>query len=226
MNDTTKQTPSVVRDRLMAEHTHKRTQQSLRGLYDVLIRYAEHDGRDFSLANIGRLSASQGGVSMESLKKTRNRHYRELIDAFKDHYANGIRKPSDKVKKHLNTSAEEDFINAIPLNVRPYAQRLISEKRMYKNENQELKNGSQEYIDMRPQIIHEVKEGGDYIPAIGKVCEEYEIDALKKVLSPGYLKERGLREQYDAAIDADGVEILPMHFLSALRKLLGVFNVE
>jgi len=226
MNDTTKQTPSVVRDRLMAEHTHKRTQQSLRDLYDVLFRYAENGGRDFSLANIGRLSASQGGVSGESLKKTRNPHYRELIDAFKDHYANGFRKPSDKVKKHLNTSVEDDFIKAIPLNVRSYAQRLISEKRMYKNENQELKNGSKEIIDMRPQTIHEVKEGGDFIPAISSVCEEYEIEALKKILSPGYLEERGLEEKHDAVIDADGVEILPMHFLSAYRKLLKVFDVE
>ena len=226
MNDTTKQTPSVVRDRLMSEHTHKRTQQSLRDLYDVLFRYAENGGRDFSLANIGRLSASQGGVSGESLKKTRNDHYRKLINAFVDHYAKGVRKPSDKVKKHLNTSVEDDFIKAIPLNVRSYAQRLISEKRMCKDEIQELKNGSQETIDIRPQIIHEVKDGGDYIPAISSICEEYEIEALKKVLSPGYLEERGLREQYDAAIDADGVEILPMHFLSAYRKLLKVFDVE
>ena len=226
MNDTTKQTPSEVRDRLKTEHTHQRTQKSLNNLYDVLLKYAENGGRDFSLANIGRLSASQGGVSGESLKKTQNPHYRELIDAFKDHYANGVRKPSDKVKKHHNNLAENDFIKALPMGSRAYVTRLISENRNLKAENQELKGISNIVIDMRPQTIHEVKEGGDYIPAIDRICEEYEIEALKKLLSSEYFEEHGWSEKRGGAIDEYGAEILPMHFLSAYRKLLKVFDVE
>mgnify|MGYP001383527580 FL=1 len=59
-----------------------RTQQNLDKLNDTLKAYVESGQRDFSITQIGRVSAENGGLAYEALRATRNKHYRTLIEAW------------------------------------------------------------------------------------------------------------------------------------------------
>lgn len=63
-----------------------RTQQNLDKLNDTLKAYAESGQRDFSITQIGRVSAENGGLAYEALRATRNKHYRTLIEAWAAKY--------------------------------------------------------------------------------------------------------------------------------------------
>ena len=56
-----------------------RTQQSLDKLNGILQAYAEAGQRDFSITQIGRVSAAEDGPGYESLRATHHKHYRTLI---------------------------------------------------------------------------------------------------------------------------------------------------
>ena len=51
-----------------------RTQQSLDKLNGILQAYAEAGQRDFSITQIGRISAAEGGPGYESIRATNNKH--------------------------------------------------------------------------------------------------------------------------------------------------------
>ena len=70
-----------------------RTQQNLDKLNDTLKAYAESGQRDFSITQIGRVSAENGGLAYEALRATRNKHYRTLIEAWAAKYNTNTKKP-------------------------------------------------------------------------------------------------------------------------------------
>ncbi|HGW8507535.1 TPA: gamma-mobile-trio protein GmtX [Raoultella ornithinolytica] len=59
-----------------------RTQQSLDTLNGILQHYVESGQRDFSVVQIGRISAAKDGPGYEAIRATRNQHYRDLINAW------------------------------------------------------------------------------------------------------------------------------------------------
>ena len=59
-----------------------RTQKNLDKLNDILKAYAGSGQRDFSIAQMGRVSAAEGGPGYEALRATKNKHYRTLIEAW------------------------------------------------------------------------------------------------------------------------------------------------
>ena len=56
-----------------------RTQKNLDKLNDILKAYAGSGQRDFSIAQMGRVSAAEGGPGYEALRATKNKHYRTLL---------------------------------------------------------------------------------------------------------------------------------------------------
>ena len=47
----------------------------------ILQHYVESGQRDFSVVQIGRISAAKDGPGYEAIRATRNQHYRDLINA-------------------------------------------------------------------------------------------------------------------------------------------------
>ena len=56
--------------------------KNLDKLNDILKAYIESGQRDFSIAQMGRVSAAEGGPGYEALRATKNKHYRTLIEAW------------------------------------------------------------------------------------------------------------------------------------------------
>ena len=70
-----------------------RTQQSLETLNGILQHYVESGQRDFSVVQIGRISAAKDGPGYEAIRATRNQHYRDLINAWAQKCNTSMKKP-------------------------------------------------------------------------------------------------------------------------------------
>ena len=63
----------------LKEGRTKKTRDTLNKLNLILSKYFEQGGVDFSITNIGMLSNENEGPSYETLRATKNVHYRKLI---------------------------------------------------------------------------------------------------------------------------------------------------
>ena len=81
-----------------------RTQQNLDKLNSILEEYAKAGQKDFSITQIGRVSAAESGPGYEALRATRNVHYRTLIEAWA---RNRYRKEVNLLKQHANITIDK-----------------------------------------------------------------------------------------------------------------------
>lgn len=91
-----------------------RTQQNLDKLNDTLKAYAESGQRDFSITQIGRVSAENGGLAYEALRATRNKHYRTLIEAWAAKYKTSTKKPLSNTSRSKSIPADNKLLERIP----------------------------------------------------------------------------------------------------------------
>ena len=70
-----------------------RTQASLDLLNRTLKAYYESGQRDFTITTVGRISSADGGVGYQSIRATRNEHFRRLIEAWAAKANTTIKKP-------------------------------------------------------------------------------------------------------------------------------------
>ena len=70
-----------------------RTKQNLDKLSSILSEYAKSGQKDFSITQIGRVSATEGGPGYEALRATRNKHYRDLIEIWAQKCQTNTKKP-------------------------------------------------------------------------------------------------------------------------------------
>lgn len=128
-----------------------RTQQNLDKLNDTLKAYAGSGQRDFSITQIGRVSAENGGLAYEALRATRNKHYRILIEAWAAKYNTCTKKPLSNTSRSKSIPADNKLLERIPdPAVRALFGQIIAERNRYRKEVNLLKQHANITIDKRP----------------------------------------------------------------------------
>lgn len=202
-----------------------KTQRSLECLNTVLSNYKSSGGRDFSLKNIAELSENDGGVGYESLRSTKNVHFRDLIDA---HAASvGTTRTRATSGSHNGPKLSESYswIQSIDdLVIRNKVNILVAEKKVAEKNYKTAVQAANVTIDRRGIESPEGESKVALLPALSGILEDFEKDALSKLLDPKWIERNGwkLIDNPDGVSirDTRNREIFDIDFTNALRKIL------
>ena len=203
-----------------------RTQQNLDKLNDTLKAYAGSGQRDFSITQIGRVSAENGGLAYEALRATRNKHYRILIEACAAKYNTCTKKPLSNTSRAKSNPADNKLLERIPVPaVRALFGQIIAERNRYRKEVNLLKQHANITIDKRPvrQFDTIAEPSVEVLPSLSGVLTESEKKALAYAISDECMEKNDWQTTQAGQVkDMEyNSEVFPRGFVTGLRKLLG-----
>ncbi|WP_445447034.1 gamma-mobile-trio protein GmtX [Citrobacter freundii] len=203
-----------------------RTQQNLDKLNDTLKAYAGSGQRDFSITQIGRVSAENGGLAYEALRATRNKHYRTLIEAWAAKYNTSTKKPLSNTSRSKSIPVDNKLLERIPdPAVRALFGQIIAERNRYRKEVNLLKQHANITIDKRPvrQFDTTAEPSVEVLPSLSGVLTESEKKALAYAISDECMEKNDWQiTQAGQVKDMEyNSEVFPRGFVTGLRKLLG-----
>lgn len=208
----------------------QRTQQYLDTLNTILTRYVESGLRDFSVTQMGRISAAGGGPGYEALRATRNSHYRELINAWAQKCSSTMKKPLAKYSRSREVPADNQLLERIPdAAVRALFGQIIAERNRYRKEVNLLKEHANIVIDKRPVRQFEGPSGpaAEVLPSLAGELNDFEKQALHWAISDECMQKHNW--QFTLAGQVKEMEynseIFPRGFVTGLRKILDMLGV-
>ncbi|KPZ70290.1 MULTISPECIES: gamma-mobile-trio protein GmtX [unclassified Shewanella] len=203
-----------------------RTQQNLDKLNETLKAYAESGQRDFSITQIGRVSAENGGLAYEAFRATRNTHYRTLIEAWAQKCKTNTKKPLSPTSRSKSVPQDNKLLERIPdPAVRALFGQIIAERNRYRKEVNLLKQHANITIDKRPvrQFDASAEPSIEVLPSLSGVLNESEKKALAYAISDECMDKNDWQTTQAGQVkDMEfNTEIFPRGFVTGLRKLLG-----
>lgn len=203
-----------------------RTKQNIDKLNDILRSYAEAKHKDFSITQIGRVSAAEGGPGYEAIRATRNKHYRDLIEVWAQKCNTSTKSPLGVHSRSKTVPADNKLLELIPdLAVRALFGQIVAERNRYRKEVNLLKQHANITIDKRPvrHFSTSSEPSVEVLPSFLGVLTESEKKALSYAVSDDCMERNNW--QYTQAGQVKDIEsnqeILPRGFITGLRKVLG-----
>lgn len=178
--------------------------------------------RDFSLATVGRMSEACHGMSRNALYNKASEDFRTLIAA----WSTFAGEPPKKQPSPPNPLAEENLLRRIddPA-LRSLLGGIVAQRNRLRGEVNLLKANANVVIDRRTLPGHtHVTQEGRVMQVLSPLAQltETETAALRKAISPDFLRQEGWREgQHGEIVNAKGRVLLDIGFANAVRKLLG-----
>jgi hypothetical protein len=203
-----------------------RTQQNLDKLNDILSSYVESGQRDFSVTQMGRISAEQDGPGYEAIRATRNQHYRDLINFWAQKCNTSMKKPLAEYSRSREVPADNKLLERIPdPAVRALFGQIIAERNRYRKEINLLKQHANITIDKRPvrQFDASAESSVELLPSLSGLLTESEKKALAYALSDDCMEQHNWQTTQAGQVkDMEyNTEVFPRGFITGLRKLLG-----
>tara|TARA_R110002050_G_C8951563_1_gene513428 strand:+ start:4240 stop:4917 length:678 start_codon:yes stop_codon:yes gene_type:complete len=203
-----------------------RTKQNLDTLNNILKAYAESGQKDFSITQIGRISAAESGPGYEALRATRNTHYRTLIEAWAQKCKTNTKKPLVAHARSKSVPVDNKLLERIPdPAVRALFGQIIAERNRYRKEVNLLKQHANITIDKRPvrQFDASTEPSIEVLPSLSGVFTESEKKALAYAISDECMDKNDWQTTQAGQVkDMEfNTEIFPRGFVTGLRKLLG-----
>lgn len=203
-----------------------RTQKNLDKLNDILRAYAESGQRDFSITQMGRVSAAEGGPGYEALRATKNNHYRTLIKAWAAKCKTSTKKPLSNTSRSKSIPQDNKLLERIPdPAVRALFGQIIAERNRYRKEVNLLKQHANITIDKRPvrQFDSSAEPSVEVLPSLSGILTESEKKALAYAISDECMEKHDWQTTQAGQVkDMEyNTEIFPRGFVTGLRKLLG-----
>jgi hypothetical protein len=203
-----------------------RTKQNLDTLNSILKAYAESGQKDFSITQIGRISAVDSGPGYEALRATRNTHYRTLIEAWAQKCKTNTKKPLVGHARSKSVPADNKLLERIPdPAVRALFGQIIAERNRYRKEVNLLKQHANITIDKRPvrQFDASVEPSIEVLPSLSGVFTGSEKEALAYAISDECMDKHNWQTTKAGQVKdmEHNTEIFPRGFVTGLRKLLG-----
>ena len=177
--------------------------------------------RDFSLATVGRMSEERHGMSRNALYNKASEDFRTLINAW-SRFAGDM---PGKRATSLKPLAEEDLLRRIddPA-LRALLGGIVAERNRLRGEVNLLRANAKVVIDRRilPGHVHVMPEGQvtQVLPPLADLTDS-EVAALRKAISPEFLRQEGWHEgPHGQIVNAKGRTLFDVGFTNAVRKVL------
>lgn len=212
----------------LKDRTNPRTQKSLDKLNSILAEYHASGQKDFSVTTIGRLSSSEGGPGYQSLRATRNDHYRRLIEAWATKAGTSMKKPLAEFSRAREVPADHKLLERLddPA-LRALFGQIIAERNRLKKEVNLLKQHANVVIDKHPMrqfyaTAENAAENVGVLPALIGMLTPMQVKALEYAISAECMKKHGW--QYTKAGQVKDVEfnteVFPRGYVNAIDKIL------
>ncbi|WP_342624341.1 gamma-mobile-trio protein GmtX [Pseudomonas alkylphenolica] len=200
-----------------------RQAKSITILHQVL--KAQYDGgeRNFSIAEIARLSTERGGPTAQTIRNKTGLVFRQLIEAWAAQAGTTMKAPVNPLVKANKVPKDYDLLQRLtdPA-LRAVFGQIIAERNRFRNELNTLKTHSELIVDKRPvQHFAQTAENGavQILPALK--LNDMEIEALKAAVSDDFFDDRDWTvSQAGQVKDESRREIYKHGYVNAIKKIL------
>lgn len=216
--------PTVIFEDLKSKANAQQA-KSLTMLHGVLAEHFEAGERNYSIAEIARLSVSKGGPSASTIRNKTGLCFRQLIEAWATKAGLSMKKPINlKLKSNSIPKDNELLCRIDDPAVRAVFGMIIAERNRFRNELNTLKANSEFVIDRRPNktTIH-VKSSEDdvqVIPSLRGVLNEMEVAALQAAVADDFFDRQSWRVSKAGQVKNDGGELYKHGYVNAIKKVL------
>lgn len=199
----------IIFEELLGNTQSNRVKNNLEILKRVCDSQLEIKSNDFSVATIGRISGSLGGVKTQSIRNETGKVYRELIAAYSSE--NPVKKINKKYTEPMSWvgKIEDPELRYKILD-------LVSNEKKLRNELNQLKAVTEVHVDMRS------KQDTSYMRIENKLSD-LELKALSDFISDSRLTDNGWAIGSNGRlVDSNGKPVTKPGFVDAIQKLLTI----
>lgn len=207
----------------LKSQTSTRQAKSLSILNDVLKFQHKEGKRNFSIAEIARLSAQQGGPCAQTIRNKTGRVFRQLIEAWAAQAGASMKVPINPQAKGNRVPKDYELLELLPdPALRALFGQIIAERNRYRNELNTFKAHSELIVDRRP--VQHLKKSADsvvveLVQSLG--LNDMEVEALKAAVSDDFFKCREWTvSEFGQVKDEVGRGIYKHGYVNAIKKIL------
>ena len=204
-----------------------RTQETLDKLNSILKEYYDAGYRDFSVTTIGRFSSRKKGPTYQTIRATKNPHYRHLIEAWATKAGTDMKRPVLEAERSRKSPVDFDLLQRLddPA-LRALFGQIIAERNRLRQEVKLVKQHASIVIDKRPvqhiKPVTEPSESVQIIPAMTGLLSPPLVESLQYAVSEECMNKNGwyctdLGQVKEKEFDT---EIYPRGYVLAIRKVL------
>jgi hypothetical protein len=200
-----------------------RQARSITILNQVLKAHYDAGERNFSIAEIARLSAERGGPTTQTIRNKTGLVFRQLIEAWATQAGATMKGPINPLVKSNKLPKDYDLLHKLPdPALRAVFGQIIAERNRFRNELNTLKAHSQLIVDKRPmQHFEQPTENSavQILPALS--LNDMEIEALKAAVSDDFFNTRDwIVSEAGQVKDESRREIYKHGYVRAIKKIL------
>lgn len=200
-----------------------RQAKSLSDLNDVLKSQHAAGERNFSIAEIARLSGQRGGPSAQTIRNKTGLVFRQLIEAWAAQAGASMKAPINPLAKGNRAPKDNELLVRIsdPA-LRALFGQIIAERNRYRNELNVLKAHSELIVDRRPvQRLEQPVESGVVQLVQTLNLNDMEVEALKAAIADEFFEQREWTVSEAGQVkDENGRGIYRHGYVNAIKKVL------
>ena len=210
-------TPDQILEQLKSVASNSRKVRNLEIIDAVCREQYERGSRDFSIAQVGRLSAERGGPAVQSIRNKTGDDFKALISAWATH-TGGFKK---RAAKPVDRSVFA-ILDRIPdPAVRAVVGAIVAQNTKLTAEINLLKRGAKIVIDRRVTFPTPYDPAAVQVVSSLQNLTETERAALRYAVSENMLKSEGwVTDQSGRILNANGRVIFKAGFVMGLKKIV------
>lgn len=207
----------------LKSHASTRQAKSLSVLNDVLkVQHAAGE-RNFSIAEIARLSVQKGGPSAQTIRNKTGLVFRQLIEAWAAQAGASMKAPINPLAKGNRVPKDYELLERLsdPA-MRAIFGQIIAERNRYRNELNTLKANSELIVDRRPVQRVELPVESAAVHLVQTLnLNDMEVEALKAAISDEFFEYREWAVSAAGQVkDENKREIYKHGYVNAIKKVL------
>lgn len=216
--------PEVIFEDLMAK-ANAQQKKSLTVLNGVLAEHYKAGEKNFSIAEIARLSVAKGGPSTSTIRNKTGLCFRQLIEVWAAKAGMSMKKPINPRLKSNSVPKDNELLQRIddPA-LRGVFGMIIAERNRYRNELNTLKGQSDFVIDLRPMKVpppvQTTQEGVEVIPSLRGILNDSEVEALKSAVDDVFLEKQGWTVGKAGQVRGEFGPLYKHGYVHAIKKIL------
>jgi hypothetical protein len=200
-----------------------RQAKSLSVLNEVLRTQHTAGQRNFSIAEIARLSAQRGGPSAQTIRNKTGLVFRQLIEAWAAQSGASMKAPINPLAKGNRVPKDYELLKRLPdPAMRAIFGQIIAERNRYRNELNTLKAQSDLIVDRRPEQHFEQPVESGVVQLVHALnLNDMEVEALKAAVSDEFFDYREWTVSAAGQVkDENKREIYKHGYVNAIKKIL------